>query len=174
MDALEGLDTLESFFPVFIDLHQQPCVVFGGGLIAYKKISKLQRYGAKIHVVTATLKQQEINNTLGGDAISVDILSQDKETLTKQLDHYLGKGSKCFLVVAATDDALINQEIASYCNVHHILINNITSPTACNTRFAAVIEGSDYQVAVSSKGKDPKRAVSLRAELGQYLNRTTD
>lgn len=171
MDALEGLDTLESFFPVFIDLHQQPCVVFGGGAIAYKKISKLMKYGAKIQVVTAALAQKKIEDLLGQDAITYEELAQEPTKLEKQLDRFLDKGRNCLLVVAATDYAIINELIGDYCRSHHILINNITSPTACNTRFAAVIEGDDYQVAVSSKGQDPKRSVKLRNHIKEHLDK---
>ena len=37
-------------FPLFIDLENKSCVVFGGGPVAFRKVLTLKRFGASIRV----------------------------------------------------------------------------------------------------------------------------
>ncbi len=43
------------YLPVFLDIKNQPCLVFGGGELAESKILLLQKAGANIKVVAPRL-----------------------------------------------------------------------------------------------------------------------
>ena len=40
-----------AYFPMFVDLTNQPCLVVGGGQVAYRKVMTLLDFDAKVIVV---------------------------------------------------------------------------------------------------------------------------
>ena len=40
------------YFPFFVDIQDKPCLIVGGGKVAYRKIKKLIEYGPLIKVVS--------------------------------------------------------------------------------------------------------------------------
>jgi precorrin-2 dehydrogenase/sirohydrochlorin ferrochelatase len=144
----------ENFFPIFINFKGKRCLVVGGGNIAFRKIRTLSNYGALIDVVTTEIKIEEIRELVQNVHI--------RELRHGDLDGY-------FFVVAATDSADTNEKIYEEAESKNILVNNITSGSRCNARFAAVLEREEFVVAVSGKGKNPKLAVKIRDKIGDLL-----
>ena len=89
------------FFPVCIDIENKKCLVIGGGKIAYKKIKTLSRYNSDITVIAEEIKEEKIRE-IG----NIDI--REKRFSDENLREYM-------LVVAATDDKELNEEIAEFC-----------------------------------------------------------
>lgn len=154
---MKEVDGMQDYFPLFLKLEKMPCIVIGAGHIAYRKISTLLKYGADVKVITKEVKESRIRELIPVEKI-------DEKTL--ELDVL----KDVFLVIAATDDEEFNKDIAEFCMRHHILVNNITSPDDCNIRFGALIEEEDYQIAVSSKGRNPKEAAALRNHIKNHLD----
>ena len=81
-----------------------------------------------------------------------------------------GKGSTAtfleniFLVIAATDDEVLNKNISQLCMSKNILVNNITSKDDMNVRFASIYEKDDIQIAISANG-NPKKAVEIKHKI---------
>ena len=44
-------------FPISLKLQQQPCLIVGGGRIAYRKAVLLAKAGAEIHVVAPEIEE---------------------------------------------------------------------------------------------------------------------
>ncbi|WP_105615039.1 precorrin-2 dehydrogenase/sirohydrochlorin ferrochelatase family protein [Vallitalea okinawensis] len=147
---------MHDYFPLFLKLEKMPCIVIGAGHIAYRKIRTLQKYGADVKVFTKEVKESRIREVLPSKKIIENDFKMD--TL-----------KEAYLVIAATNDEAFNKVIAEFCMKYHILVNNITSPDDCNIRFGALIEADDYQIAVSSKGRNPKEAVALRNNIKDHL-----
>ena len=40
-----------AYFPMFVDLDRQPCLVAGGGNVAARKVQVLRDFGAKVTVI---------------------------------------------------------------------------------------------------------------------------
>lgn len=158
----------KGFMPLFIDIKDSPCVVVGAGPIAYRKISKLLSYGAKVKVIAPVITGEPIRELI--DQGKVEYI-EENIACDEAIESHL-KGS--FLVVAATDNKDLNEALYSYCKAHHIIINNITSPKQCNSRFAAEINEQDLQIAVSTKGKNPSLAVKIRDKIKEYIKKELD
>ena len=87
------------FLPNFLDLKQRHCFVVGGGDVALRKVRLLLRAGARVELVSLTLC-----DGLQAMAEQGDIIYCPGHFSPSMLE---GK----VLVVAATDDALVNRQV---------------------------------------------------------------
>lgn len=115
------------YFPIFVKLTGQPCLVVGAGEIAARKIALLLRAGACITVVAPDIGQeiQELHRQL---AVTVKQKSFEAEDLRNVR-----------LVIAATDDLATNQHVAQAAQEYNILVNVVDNPALCSFYFP-----SDY------------------------------
>ncbi|MCP1224016.1 bifunctional precorrin-2 dehydrogenase/sirohydrochlorin ferrochelatase [Sebaldella sp. S0638] len=143
------------FFPVCIDIENKKCLVVGGGKIAYKKIKTLSRYNPDITVIAEEIKEEKIK-----EIENINII--EKRFSGENLKEYM-------LVVAATDNKELNEKIAEFCINNNILVNNITSKENMNARFGAILENEDYQILVSSHGKNCKNSKNLRDKIKNII-----
>ena len=90
---------MTTFYPVFLNLTGRRCVIIGGGQVAEGKVSKLLDSGAKIIVISPDATQGIRDYADSG---------QIEYSLRKYQE---GDLNGAFLVVAATNDRVVNQEI---------------------------------------------------------------
>lgn len=88
------------FLPIFLRVRARPCPVVGGGEVAARKVSLLQRAGAKVRVVSPTL-----SNSLASEAAAGNISHRASEFTPDDLPDAV-------LVTAATDDSVVNETVA--------------------------------------------------------------
>lgn len=141
------------YFPIFLKLTDQACLVVGAGEIAARKIELLARAGAKITVIA-----RNISPTV----------------LRLQATHHLTLLQKSFapadikdfrLVISATDNTETNQLVAKTATEQNIPVNVVDSPALCSFIFPAIIDRSPIIAAVSSGGAAPVLARLLRAKI---------
>jgi uroporphyrin-III C-methyltransferase/precorrin-2 dehydrogenase/sirohydrochlorin ferrochelatase len=145
------------YFPVFLKLKDQPCLVVGAGEIAARKIELLARAGAKITVISTD--------------ISPTVLSlQTAHNLTLLQQSFSPVDLSDFrLVVSATDSAEINQLVAKTATEQNIPVNVVDNPELCSFIFPAIIDRSPIIAAVSSGGAAPVLARLLRAKIESVI-----
>lgn len=141
------------YFPVFLKLKDQPCLVVGAGEIAARKIELLARAGAKITVISLE--------------ISPSVLSlQETHNLTLLQKSFAPADIGEFrLVVSATDNAETNRLVAETADKQNIPVNVVDNPELCSFIFPAIIDRSPIIAAVSSGGAAPVLARLLRAKI---------
>ena len=69
-----------------------------------------------------------------------------------------------FLVIAATDNEVLNKNISQLCMSKNILVNNVTSKDDMNVRFMSIYEKDDIQIAISANG-NPKKALEIKNKI---------
>lgn len=141
------------FFPIFIDMNGKRCLVVGGGNIALRKINTLLQYGAIIKVIAPEIKDEIVN---------LDIEIEKREFKNEDIE-----GS--FLVIAGTDNEILNSEIVRICEEKGILVNNITSKIEMNTKFSAIVEDSEYKIAITTIDGNPKKSVLMKNRIKSLL-----
>jgi uroporphyrin-III C-methyltransferase/precorrin-2 dehydrogenase/sirohydrochlorin ferrochelatase len=141
------------YLPLFAQLRQQPCLLVGGGEVALRKARMLVKAGAILTVVAPSISAelQEILDTHSGHFFQRYFLPQDIH--------------EKFLVVAATDDMDINQQISRLVMAAGKLVNVVDQPHLSNVVFPAIVDRSPLIIAVSSGGKSPILARMLKAQL---------
>ncbi len=145
------------YFPIFVKLKEQDCLIVGAGEIAARKIELLVRAGAKITVIA-----KEISASV------LDLQAAHKLTiLQKSFAPADLSGFK--LVVSATDNAETNKLVASIADEQNILVNVVDNPGLCSFIFPAIIDRSPVLAAVSSGGAAPVLARLLRARIESII-----
>ena len=72
-------------------------------------------------------------------------------------------------VIAATDDAALNGEIADYCKVRRIPVNVADDREKCTFFFPALVKDGPLTVGISTDGKSPFAASWVRREIAGML-----
>lgn len=145
------------YFPLFLKLEQQPCLLIGAGDIAQRKATLLLAAGAQLTVIAPQ------NNTQFAEWAAAGQLCLQRRT-------YQSGDSQGFrLVIAATNDTQINQQIFTECEVQGIWVNVVDNPALCRFILPSIVDRSPLMVAVSSGGHAPVLARHLRARIEAWL-----
>lgn len=73
------------------------------------------------------------------------------------------------LVVAATDDAAVNQQVYAAAQARNVLVNVVDQPHLCSFILPSLIERAPLVIAISSGGASPMLARLLRARLESFI-----
>lgn len=145
------------YFPIFVQLKNQNCLVVGAGEVAARKIELLARADAKITVIASEI------STAVSNLKALHNLNILKKTFSSTDLH----GFR--LVVSATDDADTNRLVAKTATEQNIPVNVVDSPELCTFIFPAIIDRSPVVAAVSSGGASPVLARLLRAKIESLI-----
>jgi uroporphyrin-III C-methyltransferase/precorrin-2 dehydrogenase/sirohydrochlorin ferrochelatase len=142
-----------NYFPVFFDLNGQNVLVVGGGEVALRKVSLLQRAGAVITLVAPNIVPELMERGTGGH---LKLLA--REFLPSDLD-----GAR--LVIVATSRRAINRWIAKLSDARAIPVNVVDDRDASRFIVPAIVDRDPVLVAVSTGGTSPVLARRLRERL---------
>lgn len=142
------------FFPVSIDLNNKNILVIGAGKIALRKVETLMSYNCNILIITKDILEEKFLELEKNNKIKILKNQEFEEKFLK----------KIFLVIAATDNEVLNKNISQLCINKNILVNNITSKDDMNVRFASIYEKDDIQIAISASG-NPKKAIEIKNKI---------
>lgn len=141
-------------FPISLKLQQQPCLIVGGGHIAYRKAVLLQKAGAVISVVAPEIEASllEIVQATAGQYVQAPFNSEIS------LRSYR-------LVIAATNDAGVNRQVFEDCEAENVLVNSVDDPPHCRFMVPAIIDRSPLIISVASNGTSPVLSRQIRTQL---------
>jgi precorrin-2 dehydrogenase/sirohydrochlorin ferrochelatase len=152
-------------YPIFLELGGRRVVLVGGGAVAVRKAASLLEAGARLVVVAYK----------ASDAIT-DLCTRHGAELIR--DRYAKQYiAEAVLVIAATDDLKVNEQIYRDCQELEILCNVVDEPQRCDFFVPAVVKRGDLQIAIGTEGNCPAYAGHLRKKLerefteehGQFL-----
>lgn len=145
------------YFPVFVDANYITAMIIGGGEVASRKIELLLKSTTNITIMSKDV------------CASVErLINLHQLTWLKhnyQIDHI----AHINLVIAATDDALINQAVAEEARALNILTNVVDQPELCTYITPAIIDRSPMIIALSSSGSAPILIRMLREQIEKTL-----
>ena len=147
-------------FPIFLKLKSRRCVVIGGGEVAARKVSMLLKAGAAVEVVSPQLCP-----VLTELYAAAKLMHINAQFATVHLD------GAC-LVIAATDDDDVNQQISLAAGQKNILVNVVDAPELCSFIMPSIVDRSPIVIAVSSGGAAPVLARQLRSRLETMIPAT--
>ena len=152
------------WFPLFVNLKDKKVLVIGGGKVAFKKISKIMEYEADITVIAENIAEEKLLELKNLKIENNRKIENNKDEIEKLVEEY-------FLVIAATDNEELNENIAEICDSKGILINNVSSKTKMNSMFGGIVKNDEFQIAISTSGKNCKRSRAMKSEIQKVLDR---
>lgn len=142
------------YFPFFVDVENQNCLVVGGGVVALRKIEKLLPFNPNITVVSPKIHKE--------------ILSIENINIINRKFDFNDLKEKSF-VITATDDKVLNKEIYNSCKENNIPVNTVDDKDNCSFIFPALAKNNSVTVAISTSGKSPLYAKYLRKKIENLI-----
>jgi precorrin-2 dehydrogenase / sirohydrochlorin ferrochelatase len=152
-------------YAIFLELGNRRVVLVGGGAVAVRKAHTLLEAGARLVVVA-----EEASDAM----ITLCVQHGAELVRAKYSKEYLGEA---VIVIAATNDHEVNQQVYHDCQALEILCNVVDEPQLCDFFVPAVVKRGDLQIAIGTGGDYPAYAGHLRKKLetlfteehGQFL-----
>ena len=146
-----------SYFPIYLEMTGRRCLVIGGGAVAERKVASLLEAGAEVTVISP-----EAADT---------ILQWSKEKAVEWVARrYLpGDLAEFEIAFVATDDGYVNAQVFKEARKLGVWVNAADDAAHCDFILPSVLRRGDLTVAVSSGGRSPALARTIREELELYF-----
>jgi len=141
---------MNTYYPVYIELRNQSCVVIGGGKIAEGKVEGLLAVEARVTVISPELSPR------------LQELSNQKQITYIPRPYQAGDLTGAFMVICATDQAEINHQVWQEASANRQLVNVVDDTPRCNFIAPSILRKGDLTIAISTSGKAPALAVRLK------------
>lgn len=145
------------YFPMFVDLSEKQVFVVGAGTIAKRRIRSLIEFTDHLTVVAPEvnpelnrLEQEGCITILRKKYESTDIFGAD-------------------MVIAATNDHKINEDIYRVCQERGILVNVCSDKKKCDFYFPGLARRENVVVGVTATGSDHKKARLVSEKIREML-----
>ena len=144
---------MPKYYPAFLNVDGQPCLVVGGGPIAERKVKTLVGSNARVTLISPQLTSRLKRRV---DKGQITYLDRPYE----QGDH---RGQ--YLLIAATDDMKLNRNIGIEARADGVLVNVVDDPDYCDFIAPSIVQRGDITFAISTGGGSPALSRWLRTRL---------
>ncbi|REJ16949.1 MAG: NAD(P)-binding protein [Bacillaceae bacterium] len=145
------------YYSAMLNIKGKKTVVVGGGKVAERKIKALLDACADITVVSPDLSDHLLR------------MHQEKKISWKQKTFEKDDVNGAFLVIAATNEREVNEQVYQSCEAHQ-LINVVDAPEKSNIIMPATFKRGDLIISVSTSGKVPGLARKLKNNLAEQFD----
>jgi len=141
------------YYPAFLDVTDEPCLVVGGGQPAQAKALGLLEAGARVTVVWGRVIE----------AIRrLDVTVLERQFSESDLDG-------CRLVIDASGDPASGVRVSAAARARGVPVNVLDRPALCTFIAPALVRRGPLQVAISTSGRSPFLAAHLRRLVERWL-----
>lgn len=147
------------YFPMFVDLSEKKVVVVGAGTIAKRRIRTLIEFTNQLYVIAPEVNR-ELSDLEKDGHLTIIKKNYDREDLY---------GAD--LVIAATNDHKINNDIYSVCKCLGIIVNVCSDKTKCDFYFPGIVRKDQVVAGVTASGTNHKLARQAVEEIRFALER---
>jgi precorrin-2 dehydrogenase/sirohydrochlorin ferrochelatase len=145
------------YYPVFLDLRERSCVVFGGGRVAERKALSLLEAGANVTVVSPSLTPKLLELSSSGKITHLAKTFEDADI------------AGAYIAIAATGNPEANTEVGRLCRKKQILVNVAAPPDESSFIVPSVVDRGALLIAISTSGESPALAKKIRMELNKMF-----
>ncbi len=145
------------YYPILVDLTDQPVVVVGGGTIARRKVETLLEFGARVTVVSPEMDPEILN------------MEQSGKVKMERRAYQTGDLDGAVMVIAATDDRDANALVSNDAKAANVLVNVVDVPDLCGFIVPANVRRGDLTISVSTNGKSPALTKLVKERIGELF-----
>jgi precorrin-2 dehydrogenase / sirohydrochlorin ferrochelatase len=139
--------------PLMVDCTNKSVAIFGGGKVGARK--------ARYFVDEADVTVYSRTFSPAFESIPVKQIQTELSVTEEKITDFI-RGA--FLVITATSDPGLNQNIAARCKAVGILCNNATDPLA-DVTLPSKFNGEKFTIAISTRGGSPAVARFIREKM---------
>jgi uroporphyrin-III C-methyltransferase/precorrin-2 dehydrogenase/sirohydrochlorin ferrochelatase len=144
-------------------------IIFGGGRVAQRKVQTLVKFTQVITIISPVFDDRLLEliekhqlNKITSIALAEHISEHPKHLPKENM-------GKTTYIVAATDDTLVNQQIAGWARDAACPVSIADDPKNSDFIFPAIIDRNPVMIAVSSSSESPALTRYLRNQLDSLL-----
>ncbi|AEP86551.1 precorrin-2 dehydrogenase [Bacillus spizizenii] len=143
--------------PLHISLEKKKVVIAGGGSIALRRLKTVLSEGADI--------------TLVSPDVEPEIKQMADNRRIRWVSRTIGKEDylDAFLIIAATDNAAVNKEIAQTASPFQ-LVNCVSEAELGNVYIPKIVKRGHVTVSVSTNGASPKHTKELAEKVDELID----
>jgi siroheme synthase-like protein len=147
-------------YPVFLKLDQVKVLLVGGGNVAFEKLQSLLLNSPDAEItVVAPLILPKVKNFIASYP-SCEIINRTfkKSDINNKR-----------IVICATDDQKLHEQIKSLAHEKGILINVADTPELCDFYLGSIVKKGSLKIAISTNGKSPTIAKRIKEFLEEMI-----
>ncbi len=144
---------------MFIDISGKLIVIVGGGKIAERRAETLGKFGCEIKIISPEFTENlsEMTN-----------VCRIKRTFQR------GDCEGAFMVLAATDDEIVNMQVIKEAKACGALANASHNKELCDFYFPGILtQGENVVVGVTASGHDHSKAAHIRKQIARIIDGET-
>ncbi|MCI5994447.1 MAG: bifunctional precorrin-2 dehydrogenase/sirohydrochlorin ferrochelatase [Blautia sp.] len=145
------------YFPMFVDLSEKKVIVVGAGTIAKRRIRSLLTFTNHLVVIAPEINKElkELENT---GQLTIRKKKYEREDIYD-----------ADIVIAATNDTQINNDIYIVCKCMGIPVNVCSDKHKCDFFFPGIAQKDHVVVGVTASGTDHKKARAVIERIREIL-----
>ena len=145
------------YYPIYLDIEERSVLIIGGGEVCARKAETMLKYGGRVTIVSPEFTDEIERWAADG-----------KMTLRRKLYEESDLDGAA-IVIASTDDPCVNARIARDCRRRKLPVNVVDVTHLCEFIVPAIIESGSIQIAISTGGKSPALARTLKEDLKRTI-----
>lgn len=149
-----------TLFPIFVKISQIELLIVGGGNVALEKATALLQNDekAKVTFVAPYFREELIQY--------IQVYPQI-QLIKRPFEASDLEGKQ--LVICATDNKELHQEIKHLAAQQQLLCNVADTPALCDFYLGSIVQKGDLKIAISTNGKSPTLAKRIKAYLEDII-----
>jgi siroheme synthase-like protein len=154
------LDKKNQLYPVFLKLDQLELLLVGGGNVGLEKLHSLLANSpeAKVSLVAPEIKDEIKKLVLRHPSCKIIQREFQQEDLNNK-----------DLIILATDNRQLHEEIKASATEKGILVNVADTPDLCDFYLGSIVQKGNLKIAISTNGKSPTAAKRIKEVLHEAL-----
>lgn len=145
------------YYPIYLDIEERPVLIIGGGEVCARKAETMLRYGARVTVVSPAFTED------------IERWAADGKMTLRRKRYEESDLEGAAIVIASTDDPCVNARIARDCRRRKLPVNVVDVTHLCEFIVPAIVETGSISVAISTGGKSPALARTLKEDLKRVI-----
>jgi uroporphyrin-III C-methyltransferase/precorrin-2 dehydrogenase/sirohydrochlorin ferrochelatase len=145
------------YFPIFLDLASREVLIVGGGEKALQKLRLFTKTEARVRIIAEA------------PALDVEALAEQTGAIVDRRRFSAADVAGAALVLAASDDAVLDLEVATAARSQGIPINVVDGPSESTFIMPAIVDRDPVVVAIGTEGAAPVLARTLKAKIEAWL-----
>ena len=145
------------YYPIFLDIEERSVVIIGGGEVCARKAETMMKYGARVTVFSPAFTPE------------IEQWAREGKLVLREKRYDASDLDGANIVIASTDDTAVNEQIAADCRSRRIPVNVVDVTPLCEFIVPAILEKGSIQIAVSTGGKSPALARTLKEDLNRAI-----